>query len=231
MSWMSGMEQLFEEQRKTNEKLDILVFTTKKLLERYDSVAELQLDRLNHMEWRSAIEFESKWSKIPMTSAFKLWKMGAMKSPSRIGNDREGYAGSPFSHSDEQEANEHMPDELVWSLMEDMKEHIRAETPGSIERAKAYRSKWLAKGALKEAEAKAKAAEEHYEEVTKKKLCMGRARVGGGNELQPVEEGEEEAEEGTSEQQPTELPPPNEELQSTMSSGTTSEDFTRVEQP
>ncbi len=81
---------------------------------------ELLSERLNHLEWRSFLLFESRWSGKSLPASFKAWKFGATRVPSRDGEDRRGYAGSPMDSIDEQRADEDLPDEEIWRKMASM---------------------------------------------------------------------------------------------------------------
>ncbi len=229
-----SMEELLEEQKRSNSLLGRLVELQQDQLEvskthqsRADLLGELTVARLNWLEWRSALYFESLWSGTSLQGAFKLWKLDGTKQPSREGNDREGYSGSPWFGSDEQKADESMPDELVFAMMEELPERVKAEKPHAIQMARAYRSKMLAERAVKKEQWKAKESQKLFDES--KKLCDELRKktqgprcpgVSSGSGLSPCErervetlqEQHEEAEleqgrvvEGDSEQKPDEL--------------------------
>ncbi len=149
---------LFErpEQKTHEERVEELLWASyceqkksRELLQRQEYLMELVADRLNHLEWRSFLEFESKWSGLSLQSAFKAWKHGAASVPSRDGEDRMGYAGSPMDEHDQRRADEELPDERIWEKLASMPPWIYGEQ--HIADKRAHRAYWLARTARADA--------------------------------------------------------------------------------
>ncbi len=225
------MEELTE-QEKSNVLLESIVELQKKILEvsvlhekRFDRLGELMLTRLNWIEWRAGLSFESQWSNTSLQGAYKLWKLNASRQPSRDGNDREGYRGSPWLSSDEQKADEQWPDELVFASMEEIPECVKKESPHAIEMARAYRAQQLANRALTLQQEKAKQTRQAFIELKKQKddeqaaMQAMQAMQASSSGLSPAEreqvetpvqeQAEQQAEqnEGDIEEQPWQLQP------------------------
>ncbi len=224
-----SMEELIRQQQRSNAFLEQIVELQNDMLEvakcherRFDRLGELMLTRLNWIEWRQSLSFESQWSNTSLQGAYKLWKLNACRQPSRDGNDREGYRGSPWLSSDEQKADESLPDEVVFEGMEELPESVKRENPFAVEFARAYRSQMLANRAVRLEQEKAKAARKAFLESKKRRdeqLEASKSKeVTSGSGLSPaereqvetlVEEQHEEAEqnEGHIEEQPLEEQP------------------------
>ncbi len=224
-----SFEELLQQQKRSNAFLETIVELQKDLLEvsrkhqsRDDLLGEMMVSRLNWLEWRSALLFESQWSNTSVQGAYKLWKLNGMKQPSREGTDREGYRGSPWFSSDEQKADESLPDEVIFEGMEELPEIVKKETPFAIEMARAYRTSMLAQRAARMEQAKAKEARKAFLESKKRRdeqLEASKSKeVTSGSGLSPAEREQvetleerrhEEAEqnEGHIEEQPLEEQP------------------------
>ncbi|MCP4245171.1 MAG: hypothetical protein GY772_31920 [bacterium] len=137
----SRMEQIalasYAEQKKSRE-----------LLQRNEYLMELLSERLNHLEWRSFLMFQSKWSNMSLQASFKAWKFDAASVPTRAGEDRRGYAGSPMDAEDEAIADRELPDEAIWKKMETMPSWIYTS---EAEKSRKHRAYFKARSARLEA--------------------------------------------------------------------------------
>ncbi len=102
---------------------------TRELLQRNEYLMEL-------------LSFESRWSGKSLPASFKAWKHGATSVPSRDGEDRQGYAGSPMDRQDEQRADQELPDEEIWAKLASMPSWIYEQ---DLEAAKHHRAYFLAR--------------------------------------------------------------------------------------
>ncbi len=119
------IEQLREERKEQKELMEDLVAMQKRMLERTVFYGESQLDRANWMEWRDSLRFESEWNAPQsLQASYKCWKLKVLNTPSRIGDDRDGLRGSPWSKSDERKADLELPDELLAERVSDFPERL-----------------------------------------------------------------------------------------------------------
>ncbi len=137
------LASILKELQASNKQLKELFELQKKILKRTDTLGELTVTRLNWMEWRELLKFESDWSKTSLQAAYKLWKLGAMSSPSREGDDRDGLPGSPWLTQDEEQADKDMPDELVWQRLADHPKRLWPSLVGDLDKKKSERAKQL----------------------------------------------------------------------------------------
>ncbi len=142
---------------------------SRELLQRNEFLMELMSERLNHIEWRQWLGFESKWSGKSLQAAFKAWKHGAGSVPSREGEDRRGYAGSPMDSVDEQRADEELPDEEMWAKVASMPEWIYDQKQ-ELEDKRAHRRYWKARVARAEAACQEKRAHGELNKEQKRAL-------------------------------------------------------------
>ncbi len=137
------LASILKELQSTNKQLKKLHDQQTKILKRTDMLGELTVTRLNWMEWRGLLKFESEWSKTSLQGAYKLWKLGAMASPSRDGDDRDGLPGSPWLGADEKQADDDMPDTSIWERLGDHPKRLYKELVGDLEQRKSERAKQL----------------------------------------------------------------------------------------
>ncbi len=121
---------------------------SRELLQRNEFLMELLSERLNHLEWRSYLLFQSKWSNTSLQASFKAWKFNAGSVPTRAGEDRRGYAGSPMDDEDEAIADRELPDEAIWKKMASMPSWIY---PSELKASKSFRTYFKARSARLEA--------------------------------------------------------------------------------
>ncbi len=114
----------------------------RQLLQRNEYLMELLSERMNHLEWRSFLSFESRWTGKSLPASFKAWKHSATSVPSRDGEDRQGFAGSPMDKQDEERADKELPDEEIWAKLASMPAWIYEH---DIEAAKNHRAYFRAR--------------------------------------------------------------------------------------
>ncbi len=97
----AGLERLLERQLQAQLQQNASIAH---LTRRVNMLGEIAVERLNWLEWRDSLRFESEWQPQSLQASLWSWKAGVSCQPSRSGDDRDGARGSPMSESDKAKA-------------------------------------------------------------------------------------------------------------------------------